>query len=275
VVRLGLSSVRSVGPDLAEAIVAERDEHGPYASMEDLRRRIAVRAAAGIGAPGGPGRSPSASRRGPDLDLDALEALATAGAFACFSDAGVDGGTGTGNGAGDRPLDRRRALWGAGAVAQSGADRLAGIVTGVHAPTLPGMSEHEEAAADLWATGVAPDGHPTRFARAALDERGVITAAGLREVEAGTKVVVGGVVTHRQRPATAGGTTFINLEDETGLINVICSRGCWTRYRTVARSSPALLIRGRLEKAEGVINIVAEKLEPLPLGATTRSRDFR
>jgi error-prone DNA polymerase len=203
--------------------------------------------------------------------LDALEALATSGAFACFTGDGAGAGTGTGG----RPLDRRRALWSAGAVAQTSADRLAGIVTGVHAPTLPGMSEHELAAADLWATGVAPDGHPTRFVRDALDERGVVTAVGLREVETGTKVLVGGVVTHRQRPATAGGTTFINLEDETGLINVICSKGCWTRYRTVARTSAALLIRGRLEKAEGVINVVAEKLEPLPLGATARSRDFR
>jgi error-prone DNA polymerase len=88
-------------------------------------------------------------------------------------------------------------------------------------------------------------------------------------------VLVGGVVTHRQRPATASGTLFINLEDETGLINVICSKGCWAHYRRVARSSPALLVRGRLERAEGVTNIVADKLEPLPLAAPTRSRDFR
>jgi error-prone DNA polymerase len=83
------------------------------------------------------------------------------------------------------------------------------------------------------------------------------------------------VVTHRQRPATASGTTFINLEDETGLVNVICSRGCWTRYRKVARSAPALLVRGRLEKVDGVVNIVAEKLELLPLVASVPSRDFR
>jgi error-prone DNA polymerase len=88
-------------------------------------------------------------------------------------------------------------------------------------------------------------------------------------------VLIGGVVTHRQRPATAGGTTFINLEDETGLINVVCSRGCWVRYRTVARSAPAMLIRGRLEKAEGVINVIAEKLDALPIDASLRSRDFR
>ncbi|MGZ4757699.1 MAG: OB-fold nucleic acid binding domain-containing protein, partial [Acidimicrobiales bacterium] len=104
---------------------------------------------------------------------------------------------------------------------------------------------------------------------------GVVPASGLTGVDDGSKVLVGGVVTHRQRPATASGITFINLEDETGLINIICSRGCWTRYRRVARGSAAILVRGRLEKVEGVINIVAEKLEPLPLGATTASRDFR
>jgi len=247
-----LSSVRAVGPDLAEAIVAERDDAGPYTSMEELKRRVAARA----------------RRLGTTLELklDALEALATAGAFGCFAGDRSDTA---------RPLDRRRALWGAGAVAQTGVDRLPGIVTGTHAPTLPGMSPTEEAIADLWATGVAPEGHPTRFVRAELEERGVIPASGLAQVDHGARVAVAGVVTHRQRPATAGGTTFVNLEDETGLINVICSKGCWARYRVVARSSPALLIRGRLEKVEGVINIVADKIEPLPIGVETKARDFR
>ena len=83
------------------------------------------------------------------------------------------------------------------------------------------------------------------------------------------------MVTHRQRPATAAGITFVNLEDETGLINVVCSRGCWVRYRRVVGSCPALLIRGRLEKQEGVINVNAERIDPLPLRAPTKSRDFR
>jgi error-prone DNA polymerase len=85
------------------------------------------------------------------------------------------------------------------------------------------------------------------------------------------------VVTHRQRPATANGTIFINLEDETGLLNVICNASVWDRYRRVARSSPALLIRGKLERAEGVTNLIAEKIEPLSLSTppTTKSRDFR
>ena len=92
----------------------------------------------------------------------------------------------------------------------------------------------------------------------------------------GQNVLVAGVVTHRQRPATAAGTTFINLEDETGLMNVVVSVGCWLRYRTVARTAAALLVRGRLERNGDVVNVVAERIEPLPLGAAaTRSRDFR
>jgi error-prone DNA polymerase len=228
-VRLGIGSVRGIGDELGKEIAAGR----PYASMEDLQRRV------------------------PGLTVAHLEAMATAGVFGCFS------------------LERRDALWSAGAVAQSKPDRLDGIVTGVDAPTLPGMSLRDEAVADLWATGVSPDGHPTKFVRAELDALGATPASGLAAHEADSKVLVGGVVTHRQRPATAAGITFINLEDETGLINIVCSKGCWARYRRVVRSCPALLIRGRLEKQEGVINVVAERIDPLPLGAPTKSRDFR
>ena len=129
---------------------------------------------------------------------------------------------------------------------------------------------------DLWATGVSPDGHPTQFVRGDLDRLGVVSAIGLKTYPTDGKVLVGGVVTHRQRPATAGGTMFINLEDETGLVNVICSKGCWTRYRNLARGAPALLVRGRLERSEGVVNVIAERLEELPLAiGSLRSRNFR
>ena len=97
----------------------------------------------------------------------------------------------------------------------------------------------------------------------------------LKDVPDGSRVLVGGVVTHRQRPATAGGVTFVNLEDETGMLNVVCTQGFWTRYRRVARGSAALLIRGRLQSVEGVISVTAEAMEPLPLRVTTSSRDFR
>ena len=197
-------------------------------------------------------------RRVPALTLPQLEALATAGVFhECFG------------------MDRREALWAVGAAAQSTPDRLEGMVTGQHAPRLPGMDPVEQSVADLWATGVAPDGHPTRFVRERLEREGVVTAQGLWGCEPGSKVLVGGVVTHRQRPMTAQGTTFLNLEDETGLVNIVVSKGCWARYRRVARGAAALLVRGRLERSEGVININAEEITPLPVPARMPSRDFR
>ena len=178
-----------------------------------------------------------------------------------------------------RPRSPGRAVVGRGGRpgggSPGGAMRLPGIVTGMDAPALPQMTPAEEGRADLWATGVSPEGHPTRFVRDHLRSLGVVTATGLAAVGVGERVLVGGVVTHRQRPATAGGTLFVNLEDETGLINVVVSKGCWTHHRRIARTAPALLVRGRLERAEGVTNVIADRLDPLPLGATTRSRDFR
>ncbi|HEY9556883.1 MAG TPA: error-prone DNA polymerase, partial [Acidimicrobiales bacterium] len=261
---LGVAGSRCEGPwRTSAALPPERwGEGGPAVRLglsyvRGIGRELAEQIAAGR-----PYADPEDLARRVPLSLPQLEALATAGAFDCFG------------------MPRREALWEAGAVAQStvgkdGTQRLPGIITGAEAPALPAMTGGESARADLWATGVSPEGHPTRFVREHLDERGVVTARGLAEVEAGSKVIVAGVVTHRQRPATASGTTFINLEDETGLINVVVSKGCWTAHRQIARTSPALLIRGRLERAEGVTNVVAERLEPLPLSAPTKSRDFR
>ncbi len=196
-------------------------------------------------------------RRVPSLSSSALEALATSGAFGCFD------------------LDRRGALWTAGALGRASADRLPGIVVGERAPPLPAMSPDEVSRADLWATGVAPGGHPTRFIRAELAALGVVTAADLANCGDGEKVLVGGVVTHRQRPATAGGVTFLSLEDETGLMNVVVSPGCWQHHRKLVAAAPALLVRGRLEHSEGVLNVVAERIEALPVDRAPASRDFR
>jgi error-prone DNA polymerase len=174
------------------------------------------------------------------------------------------------------PMARREALWSAGAAARSRPGRLPGMVEGTDSPRLPGMEDWEVAVADMWATGVAPDGHPTKFVRADLDRIGAVRAVDLADQVDGAKVLVGGVVTHRQRPATAGGVTFMNLEDETGLVNVVCSVGCWQRHNKIANSAPALVVRGKLERsADGVVNLVAEKLELLEVSGITASRDFR
>jgi error-prone DNA polymerase len=107
-----------------------------------------------------------------------------------------------------------------------------------------------------------------------LDERGVTMAARLMGAES-ARVTVAGVVTHRQHPETANGAVFINLEDESGHVNVIFSKGAWARWRTVARNSPALMIRGALQRGQGTLALQAEFVEPLSLGATTPSRDWR
>jgi error-prone DNA polymerase len=192
-----------------------------------------------------------------ELTTAQAEALATGGAF-------------------DELIpQRRQALWSAGAVAAQRPDRLPGTAVGIMAPTLPGMSALELAAADVWATGVSPDSFPTQFLRADLDRLGVVPAAQLWQRDDGQRVLVAGAVTHRQRPATAGGVTFLNLEDETGMVNVICSPGFWVRYRTIVRACPALLLRGRLQIAEGVINVLAEHAAALDMGVRSNSRDFR
>ncbi|WP_439382880.1 error-prone DNA polymerase [Amycolatopsis lexingtonensis] len=228
--RLGLAGVRHLGDDPAAAIVAEREAGGPYDGVGDLTRRVR-------------------------LKKNAVEALATAGAF---------GG------------DRRQDLWAAGAAAATRPGHLPGLAPGLDAPALPGLTRLEITAADLWATGVSPDSHPVEYLRELLDARGAITAAELARVRDGTRVWVGGAVTHRQRPATAGGITFLNLEDETGMANVLVSPGLWRRQRLVARTSAALLVRGRAQAAEGVVTLVADRLESVDLSMRAGpSRDFR
>ena len=86
--------------------------------------------------------------------------------------------------------------------------------------------------------------------------------------------MVAGAVTHRQRPGTAGGVTFLSLEDETGLINIIVSQGLWQRQRKLANTALAMIVRGQLQIADGSINLVADQLRPLDLPARIRSRDF-
>ena len=232
-VRLGLASVRSIGTEVADALVAERSAHGPFVDLHDLVRRV-------------------------EVSTRQLEALATAGALE---------GLGVG---------RRDGLWAAGALAQEGPDTLAGVSVGVRAPTLPGMEVVEVATADVWATGVSVDSYPTQFVRDGLDAAGVLRVARVHQdpVPAG-RVAVAGVVTHRQRPGTARGVTFLSLEDETGLLNVICSAGLWQRFRRTARTSRALVVRGRLERADDATNLVAEHLSPLSLRVRSSSRDFR
>ena len=191
------------------------------------------------------------------LSVAQTEALATAGALGCFGTA------------------RREALWAAGAAATQRPDRLPGVGASSHVPTLPGMTELELAAADVWATGVSPDSYPTQFLREKLDELGIVPADQLLSVRDGTRVLVAGAVTHRQRPATAQGVTFMNLEDETGMVNVMCSKGVWARHRKLAQTASALIIRGIVQNATGAVTVAADRMSPIDMKVASKSRDFQ
>ena len=250
----------------------DRSEHFDSA---DHRRdgafavRLGLDEVTGIGTPlakhivaerecGGDYRDMSDLVRRVGLSTAQLEVLAAAGAFDSFG------------------LSGREALWSAGNAAQDRPEYLPDSYVAVQPPLFSMPLELDQLISDLWATGISPTDHPIRHARADLDRRGVFSSAQLATAEAGRRIEVGGVVTHRQRPATASGITFLNLEDETGLVNVICSVGVWNRYRRVAREAPAMIVRGILERSpEGVANILADRLEILPISPRTASRDFR
>jgi error-prone DNA polymerase len=192
------------------------------------------------------------------LNTAQLELLAASGAFDVFG------------------LSRREAMWNAGNAAQDRAEYLPGTVVSVQPPLFAMPTEVDEMMSDLWSTGMSADNHPVRHLRGALRQRGVLSAADLATAESGRRIEVAGVVTHRQRPATASGITFVNLEDETGLVNVICSVGVWNRYRRITREAPAMIIRGVLERSpEGVTNLLADRFEVLGMSPHTKSRDFR
>ncbi|MEY9860482.1 error-prone DNA polymerase [Catenulispora sp. GAS73] len=231
-IRQGLSSVRDLGDDAAERVVAEREAAGAFTDIEDFIVRTG-------------------------LSRPTLEALATAGAFGCFG------------------LDRREALWTAGALAGTTPGHLPGTAPGTTLPKLDPLTPVEVTLADLWATGTTPEDHPIGHLRPHLALRGVTPAAELRTARNRTLVRVAGLVTHRQRPPTAHGTCFLSMEDETGLINVICPAPVWEAQRRVALEHGALLIHGTLERTDGAVNVVAGRIEALRAGVGRRARDFR
>ncbi|MFC9326124.1 error-prone DNA polymerase [Kitasatospora sp. NPDC057015] len=191
------------------------------------------------------------------LPVPVLEALATAGTFTSLG------------------LSRRQALWAAGLLAHTTDGMLPGTATALTAPALPEMTAVEETIADLWATGTSAT-HPVQHARPHLERCGALTAADFKNhAVPGTLISVGGLVTHRQRPPTAGGVLFISLEDETGLINIVVQPHVWERQHRVALGNAGLLVHGTAERRDGAVNLVATRLVPLVITPAGRSRDFR
>jgi error-prone DNA polymerase len=177
--------------------------------------------------------------------------------------------------------DRRAALWQSlgqekTPIPQPLFDRLAPDDDTL--PPLDPISPPEHVFADYDTVGLSLRAHPISFYRRQLDEARITPAAELVHVPDGRIVRVAGLVIVRQRPSTAKGITFVTLEDETGTANLVVKQEIWTRYAKIARTSPAWIAHGKLEKRSGVIHVVAYRLEDLssrlsPLNI--RSRDFR
>lgn len=198
------------------------------------------------------------------LDVAQMESLATAGAFDVFG------------------ISRRQALWNAGY--GDAPDRLEGTAVDAPPPMLPGMSDVELTVADLWATGISAQDHPMLHLRALLRDQGVLAVQDCSRQGTGRRIRVAGLVTHRQRPYTASGVTFLNVEDETGMLNVVVFAGMWERHRRVLRSAAGVLVTGTVENVEGATNLVLEDVAPIEsvypdsagaLPAKHRSRDFQ
>jgi error-prone DNA polymerase len=137
------------------------------------------------------------------------------------------------------------------------------------------MDGKERIFLDYLATGICVSGHPMEHLRARLDQAGIASSKTLKEYQEGTNAVAAGLVIARQHPATANGTVFLLLEDEFGYINVVVPAKLYEKNRETVRFSPFLVVEGRFEREESVLNVVGRRFRRLEADALThRSRDF-
>jgi error-prone DNA polymerase len=165
---------------------------------------------------------------------------------------------------------RRRAAWEALRVA---GDLLPLAPATRVLPFNPRELEGEERIfLDYLATGICVDGHPMEHLRARLNAAGVASSADLKSYRNRDRIVVAGLVVARQHPATANGTVFVLLEDEFGFINVIVPRTMYQQNREVVKHAPFLLIEGRFEREEAVLNVIGSRFRELRAGKGQRER---
>ena len=236
--RVGLGFVRDWGAEVAERVVDERERTGPYRSLVDFLRR-----------------TPAALKR------PAIENLIWVGGFESLG------------------LSRRELLWQAGLWLgpESDPDRTGGRDD--HPQTelplddpyaglaFPGLDAPDRLIAEYRMLHFAASLHPLSLVRDHLPPD-TVTSDRFPELPQHATVRIAGLVTARQRPATAKGYVFILLEDEFGPINVIVKPPVYERCRTTVRMEPFLQVRGRLQKDGATMNVVAFEVEPLRMAPT-------
>ena len=229
--RVGLGFVRHWSEETATATVQEREQHGPFKSVGDFVRR----------AP-------------PKLKRTAIEALMWVGGCDAFG------------------LTRRELLWQVGLWLPPKASRSADgrgrrqLELALNHPhqhlQFGGLEPHERLLAEYATLGFSASGHPLSLVRDALPA-GLTPSTGLSTLKAGVACQVAGLVVARQRPETAKGTVFLLVEDETGMTNVIVRPDVYDRYRAAVRGEPFLLVKGKLTKDDGTVNVLAEEITGL------------
>ena len=228
-VRLGLGMVRGLGADAAERLVTEREARGHFDGPADLVARTGLRP-------------------------EQVAWLARAGALDAFG------------------VPEREILWQAGTllrprrVAGGAGEQLPLPIDPSAAPPLPEPDRIDRVIAEYEATGISTGWHLMTLVRPALPA-GTLTAEALRDTPHGREVTVAGMVVARQRPATAGGIVFLLIEDETGPVNVIVRPDLYEAHRALVRADPLLVITGRLERRERVVNVLARHIEAARLPA--------
>jgi error-prone DNA polymerase len=238
VVRMGLRSIRGLGPD-ARTRIGRARAGGAFTSIDDFVHRTR-------------------------LDRRVLRLLAESGALDAFVR--------------DEPPDRRRrvALWKV-LEAQRGSGGPLALFPEVAVPiSLPAYTAPELTEADYRLTGVSLHGHPMRHLRVLLKLNDVATARALLEQgRDGEPAGMAGLVICRQRPGTARGFVFLTLEDETGLVNVVVTPQAFERQALLISRTPLLLVRGTLQVEQRVVNIRAREFYPLDGNVEARSHDYR
>ncbi|MDN3518821.1 error-prone DNA polymerase [Aquisalimonas lutea] len=220
-------------------------------SRQGAERLIAAREEDGIGSVANLARRARLGRR----DLDAL----------------ADGGA-------LQPLagHRRNAWWQVLGV-DTGRPLLAQAGHGDDTPPLEPPTTGEDLVADYGRLGLSLGPHPVALLRDPLHRRRFRSAAELHRLENTPVARAAGIVINRQRPGSAGGVTFITLEDETGVVNVVVWRRLGERQRRALLEARLLGVVGRWEQRDGVCHLIAGRLEDHSalLGRLpTRSRDF-
>jgi error-prone DNA polymerase len=193
---------------------------------------------------GGPFRDAGDLVRRAPVGRDVLAQLVRAGALDPFS------------------RDRRRLLWEIRLHRAPESGQLALALDAAPAPPLPSQSQWERMIADHETMRLTTGPHPMALLRPTLPEH-IRTSRDLATDPPGSTVTIAGIVVARQRPGTAKGIVFLLLEDEHGLSNAIVPPDVYARDRIAVRAEPLLEVTGRLERREGTINVLAERITAL------------